>query len=460
MAMERPGSCSVTGALLLFSALLPVAGGQYEKYSVRSFPESELMPLDSAYRYSLEQYTAGNWRESIRYLELSLRVNRLLRDSQLHCHSDCSRAEPEDRQLPRAEPEDRQLPRAEPEDRQLPRAEPEDRQHLRELRQFSRILHRAVCIKSCKLSLPVFKLTSPHTETLHLFERRIPYKYLENAYFQINNLEKSIAAAHTFLQKNPKDAAMQKKMAYYKTIPDIETYLVDVEAREHETLFLKAVKAYNIGNFRNSITEMEHALPEYYKVYEECISGCEASCDVTGFKDFYLAVADHYVETLKCKVKCEQILTPNVGGFFVEKFVATMYHYLQFAYYKLNDIKNAVSCVATYMLFDPQDEIMQQNLVYYRFYREQWSLQEGDFQPRTDAHLYYNQTRLQIQLLEFADNFLQSDDEMEVLDETFSHSEAEITDEEFEGDGDYEETILADWWQEPREKGDLDDAPN
>lgn len=31
---------------------------------------------------------------------------------------------------------------------------------------------------------------------------------------------------------------------------------------------------------------------------------------------------------------CEANLTPNVGGFFVEKFVATMYHYLQFAYYK------------------------------------------------------------------------------------------------------------------------------
>lgn len=31
---------------------------------------------------------------------------------------------------------------------------------------------------------------------------------------------------------------------------------------------------------------------------------------------------------------CETNLTPNVGGYFVEKFVATMYHYLQFAYYK------------------------------------------------------------------------------------------------------------------------------
>jgi hypothetical protein len=43
---------------------------------------------------------------------------------------------------------------------------------------------------------------------------------------------------------------------------------------------------------------------------------------------------DLFAESLQCKVDCETNLTPNVGGFFVDKFVATMYHYLQFAYYK------------------------------------------------------------------------------------------------------------------------------
>lgn len=43
---------------------------------------------------------------------------------------------------------------------------------------------------------------------------------------------------------------------------------------------------------------------------------------------------DHFIDVLQCKVDCEADLTPNVGGYFVEKFVATMYHYLQFAYYK------------------------------------------------------------------------------------------------------------------------------
>lgn len=105
---------------------------------------------------------------------------------------------------------------------------------------------------------------------------------------------------------------------------------------------------------------------------------------------------------------------PSVGGFFVEKFVATMYHYLQFSYYKcksacrrrpsglrllgradsalsslpVNDVKNAAPCAASYMLFDPKDQVMRQNVQYYRFYREQWGLEESDFQPRPVSHAH------------------------------------------------------------------------
>lgn len=46
-----------------------------------------------------------------------------------------------------------------------------------------------------------------------------------------------------------------------------------------------------------------------------------------------LPTQDLFAESLQW-VDCEANLTPNVGGYFVEKFVATMYHYLQFAYYR------------------------------------------------------------------------------------------------------------------------------
>lgn len=48
----------------------------------------------------------------------------------------------------------------------------------------------------------------------------------------------------------------------------------------------------------------------------------------------------------------------------------------------MNDAKNAAPCAASYVLFDPGDQVMQQNIAYYRFYREQWGLEDGDFHPR------------------------------------------------------------------------------
>lgn len=48
----------------------------------------------------------------------------------------------------------------------------------------------------------------------------------------------------------------------------------------------------------------------------------------------------------------------------------------------VNDVRDAVRSVSSYMLFDPDDAVMQQNLVYYRFHRERWHLQEEDFEPR------------------------------------------------------------------------------
>ncbi|XP_023612741.1 endoplasmic reticulum protein SC65 [Myotis lucifugus] len=166
-----------------------------------------------------------------------------------------------------------------------------------------------------------------------------------------------------------------------------------------------------------------------------------------------------FAESLQCKVDCEANLTPNVGGYFVEKFVATMYHYLQFAYYKLNDVRQAARSAASYMLFDPEDSVMQQNLVYYRFHRARWGLEEEDFQPREEAMLYHNQTAELRELLEFSHMYLQSDDEME-LEETEPPLEPEDhpSDAEFEGEGDYEEGIYADWWQELDAKGDEAEA--
>uniref|UniRef100_A0A3B4FWY1 Prolyl 3-hydroxylase family member 4 (inactive) n=1 Tax=Pundamilia nyererei TaxID=303518 RepID=A0A3B4FWY1_9CICH len=394
---------------------------QYEKYSFKSFPQKDIMPLESAYNYAMEQYGAQNWAETIKFLELSLRLHRLLRDSEAFCCSNCSSVSRDNDTLF----EDTSL------------------------RVMRHILLRAACLKKCKADFPVFKLTYPRRDLLETFEKRIPYRYIQYAYFQ-NNLEKAVAATHTFLKKNPDDVLLTKNMNYYKTLFDVEEYLIDHEEQPYESVFLKSVTLYNNGDFSNSARNMEQAITQYFEVYNLCLAGCDSSYEIVEFKDFYPL----YINALKCKFKCEENLTPSVGGFFVEKFVATMYHYLQFSYYK-NDVKNAAPCAASYMLFDPKDQVMQQNVAYYRFYREQWGLNDNDFEPRPQEALrYFNQTTKQKEMLEFALSYLQTDDEEVVSPEEMTTSRSNHPDTEFEGMGDYEESLLADWWQEPKTKWD------
>ncbi|XP_060798273.1 endoplasmic reticulum protein SC65 isoform X3 [Neoarius graeffei] len=360
--------------LLCAAVLVPAARCQYERYSAEDFPHADLMPLDSAYGFALERYGARDWEESVRYLELSLRLHRLLKESEARCSRACTRDN----------------------------LHGTDTDTDTSLRIIKHILTRAACVKKCKAEMPVFSQEYPRPETLEAFGTRTPYRYLQFAYYQ--------------------------------------------------TLFLKAVLLYNAGDFSRSVKMLEEVCVEYLHAYDECVSACEGSYEVQEVKDFYHTLSGLLMEVMRCKVRCEEDLTPNVGGFFVEKFVATVFHYMQFAYYKLNDVMKAAPCALSYLLFDPNDQVMQQNVAYYKFHRKQWGLREGEFKPRPEAVCYFNQTVKQKELLEFAHNYLQTDDEDVVSPE--ESPALSSADEEFDGAGDYEESFLAEWWQEPKTKGD------
>lgn len=66
---------------------------------------------------------------------------------------------------------------------------------------------------------------------------------------QLNNLEKAVAAAHTFLKKNPTDPYLTKNMNYYKTLFDVEEYLVDQEEQPYEVrIYINAVILLRCAN--------------------------------------------------------------------------------------------------------------------------------------------------------------------------------------------------------------------
>ncbi|XP_071375620.1 endoplasmic reticulum protein SC65-like [Centroberyx affinis] len=416
--------------ILLRFTFVFVAAAQYENYKFRNFPKEELMPLATAYGLALDHYAAENWTQSIDYLEQSLRLHRLLRDSVRYCIQHCNTTKHEE--------------------------EPSFNGNW-DLRVYWHVMMRAACLKKCRDHFPALHLPYPRREIMEDFSRRSPYRYLHFAHSKLNDLQKAVPCAYTYLQRNPDDQEMNQLMDQYKSQYDLSGYLTDLEERPYEVSFLKGVKLVGSGDYSSSIDHMEKALRLYLHEYELCQAECEGASQLSSLTDLYPDLADAYIEVLRCKLKCEDNLMPNVGGYFVEKFIATIYHYLQYAYYKLNDGCSAVPCASSYYLFEPEDQVMKQNLLYYQVYDQQWGLQPDHFTPRMEAVKHHQQIATQKQMLMFAENFLKMDDEEFLGPEEAALGASDSPDIEFEGMGDYEESIYAKWRQ-PKGKGDAGES--
>lgn len=162
--MARAAAAAARLSALLVIVCHVLSGkAQYEKYSFKSFPENDLMPLESAYGHALEMYASQSWKECVKYLELSLRLHRLLKDSEAHCSRTCGTE-----------------------------TRPRDGNSTdTSLWIMGHIIARAACLKKCKTNFPVFSKSSPKSETLAAFEQRIPYRYLQYVHYQVRLLQNS-----------------------------------------------------------------------------------------------------------------------------------------------------------------------------------------------------------------------------------------------------------------------------
>lgn len=145
--------------LLCAAVLVPAVRCQYELYNAKDFPHTDLMPLDTAYGFALERYGARDWVDSAQYLELSLRLHRLLKYSEVRC----SRACPRDNL----------------------HGTGADTGMDTSLRITKHILTHAACVKKCREAMPAFSKQYPKPETLEAFRTRTPYRYLQFTYYKV-----------------------------------------------------------------------------------------------------------------------------------------------------------------------------------------------------------------------------------------------------------------------------------
>ncbi|XP_042807942.1 prolyl 3-hydroxylase 1 isoform X1 [Panthera leo] len=340
-------------ALRLLTTLLAIAAAA-SRAEVESETGWDMPAPDLLFAEGTAAYARGDWAGVVLSMERALRSRAALRALRLRCRTRCAA----------------DLPWELDPDSSPSLAQASGAAALHDLRFFGGLLRRAACLRRC-LGPPAAHSLSEELELE--FRKRSPYNYLQVAYFKINKLEKAVAAAHTFFVGNPEHMEMRQNLDYYQTMSGVkEADFKDLEAKPHMHEFRLGVRLYSEEQPHEAVAHLEAALREYSVADAECRALCEGPYDYDGYNyleynaDLFQAIADHYIQVLSCKQNCVTELAshPSREKPF-EDFLPSHYNYLQFAYYNIGNYTQAIECAKTYLLFFPDDEVMNQNLAYY-----------------------------------------------------------------------------------------------
>ncbi|XP_009998122.1 PREDICTED: prolyl 3-hydroxylase 1 [Chaetura pelagica] len=176
---------------------------------------------------------------------------------------------------------------------------------------------------------------------------------------------------------------------------------------EWESEFRLGVRFYTEEQPAAAILHLGKALQEYLVADAECRALCEGPYDYEGYNyleynaDLFQAITDHYMQVLSCKQGCVTELASQPGREKpLEDFLPSHFNYLQFAYYNNGNYEKAIECTKTYLLFFPNDEVMNQNLAYYTAVLGENLA--GPIQPREEIQVYHQRSLMEKELLFFS----------------------------------------------------------
>uniref|UniRef100_A0A3B5KTW0 procollagen-proline 3-dioxygenase n=1 Tax=Xiphophorus couchianus TaxID=32473 RepID=A0A3B5KTW0_9TELE len=303
-----------------------------------------LEPVDLLYDSAVQAFYGGDYESVVRYMEGALSSHRGVRHTRIRCRLRCQDQHP-------------------------------FHKTFSDLRFFDVVLRRTVCMNACiEAKLGTQSVHKVSDEVIQDFNRRIPYNYLQLAYQKLKQPEKAAAAAHTYFQANPEHVEMGQHLEQYKDLQGVEeSHFVDWEARPHQQSFTAAVKLYDKGDYEGAVTLLEDALVEYYKADVECRALCQGPQKFEGHDhvryrySLHEVVSDHFTQVLHCEHECVRDLATRPGRLSpMENYLPLHYDYLQFAYFKVNRLEEALQCALTYLLFHEGDEFMTDNVDHYR----------------------------------------------------------------------------------------------
>ncbi|XP_054871615.1 prolyl 3-hydroxylase 2 [Amphiprion ocellaris] len=330
-----------------------------------------LEPYDLLYDTAVRAFYSSDYGGVVRYMEAALSSHREVRRTKVRCRLRCQDQHPFE-------------------------------ETFSDLRFFDAVLRRAACMDKCiEEKLGAQSVHKVSEDVVQDFNRRIPYNYLQLAYQKLNQPDKAAAAAHTYFQANPEHVEMGQDLEQYKDLQGVqEDHFVDREARPHQRSFTAAVRLYDKGDYEAALGLFEEALVEYYKADVECRALCQGPQRFEGHDhlryrySLHELVSDHFTQVLHCEHECVRDLATRPGRLSpMENYLPLHYDYLQFAYFKVDRLEEALQCALTYLLFHDGEEFMTDNVDYFR------EVLGHDGKPREEAAWYLRRHRQELELL-------------------------------------------------------------
>ncbi|XP_074659759.1 prolyl 3-hydroxylase 2-like isoform X2 [Tubulanus polymorphus] len=266
---------------------------------------------------------------------------------------------------------------------------------------YESVTRNADCLRRCKRQMfgEEAELVTTDPEITEAFNNLEPYNYIQLCFHKLGENRHAAAAAYTYFLGNPKHQTMIRNIHQYREMSDVsDSDFINMEAYKHQQLYSKGSRDYLEEKWLDVIDRMEGAIAGFMEQLESCEAMCEETINHRNRNtDFVVALADHYSDVIKCSSKCSNKLS-TVHGKFVFDYIPDHYNYLQYAYYKLNDFRNAARCVQSYLLFKPTDENLLHNK---KIYLSMPGVRETDFKPRPEAVRLHNRHADESALLKY-----------------------------------------------------------
>ena len=318
------------------------------------------IPFYQLYHTAIDAYNNQKWLEAIDYFEWSLHQKELLTNATISCLSECRSAELQ------CSVDLCQIP---------------DHKDI-----YSLVRHFH-CITNCKgkklRSMHYLKAKDysnpPDEKELAPFVSGVLYDYLQYSYYKAGNFEQSTQTLRTWLAYNPDNPRAKTGLDYLRSLlKEGEVVSEPRESPRFLSLFNRGWNSYSTENWVDSIDFWESSLDLLLGEIERCRNTCEDSVPPV-FPTFLFSQL-YTILQLSAQLRCHSncyLNTTEIGG--RDNILFTIFLYLQFSYYKLQEPTEALTAAKTANLVNPNNNQVD---AYLKLYSEVLGESSKSVEPR------------------------------------------------------------------------------